>query len=40
MLEPRGQLDLALEALRPEQGGELGVQHLQSHRAVVAQIVS
>src|SRR5215207_1685771 len=39
MVEPGGELDLALEALGPDSGGELGVEDLQGDRAVVAQSV-
>ena len=38
MLQPGGQPDLALKPLGPEGGGELGVEHLQGDRAVVAQV--
>ena len=39
MLEPGGELDLALEALGAERGGELGVQDLERDRAVVLQVL-
>ncbi len=39
MLEPRGELDLAEEALRAERIGELGVEHLERHRAVVPHVL-
>ncbi len=39
MLKPGGELDLALEPLGAERGGELGVQHLERHRAVVPEVV-
>ena len=35
MLQPRGEPDLAQEALRPERGGELRMQHLERDRPVV-----
>ncbi len=38
MLEPRGELDLALEAVGADRGGQLGVQHLQGDGAVVADV--
>ena len=40
MLEPRGELDLALEPLGAERGGELGVQHLERDLAVVLVVVA
>ena len=39
MLEPRGEADLALEALGPQRGGELGMQHLERDRPVVLEVV-
>ena len=39
MLEPGSELDLALEALRAERGGELRVQDLQGDRTIVPEIV-
>ena len=39
MLQPRGELDLALEPLGAERGGDLGVQDLERDGAVVAQVV-
>ena len=38
MLEASGELDLALEPLGAERGGEFG-QHLQRHRSVVLEIL-
>ena len=38
VLQPRGQPDLALEPLRSEGGGELGVEHLEGDGAVVAEV--
>ena len=38
MLEPRGELDLAEEAVGPERHGQLGVQHLERDRAVVLEV--
>ena len=40
VLEAGGELDLALEAVRPERGGGLGQQHLQGHRPVVPEVPS
>ena len=37
--EPGGEADLALEALRPERGGELGVEDLQGDGAVMLEVV-
>ena len=39
MLQPGGELDLALEALGAERGGELGMQHLERDRAVVLEVL-
>ena len=39
MLQPGRVLDLAQEALGPERGGQLGVQHLERDRAVVPEVV-
>ena len=39
VLEPGGEVDLALEALGAERGGELGEQDLEGDRAVVAEVV-
>jgi hypothetical protein len=39
MLEPGGEADLALEALRAEYSGQLGVQDLEGDGAVVLEIV-
>jgi hypothetical protein len=39
MLEPGGELDLALEPLGAEGGGELGEEDLEGDRAVVAEIL-
>ena len=39
MLQPGGEPDLALEALGPERGGQLGVEHLEGDRAVVLDVV-
>ena len=39
MLQPGGELDLALEALGAERGGQLGVEHLERDRPVVAEVV-
>ena len=39
MLEPGGELDLALEPLGPERDGQLGVQHLERHGPVVPEVV-
>ena len=39
MLEPGGELDLALEALGAERGGELGMEHLERDGAVVPEVV-
>jgi len=38
VLQPGGELHLALEALRPERGGQLRVQHLERHHPVVAEV--
>ena len=38
MLQPGGELDLALEALGTERGGELGMEHLEGDRPVVPEI--
>jgi hypothetical protein len=40
VLEAGGELDLALEAVRPERGGGLGQQHLERHGPVVLEIAS
>ena len=34
-----GESDLALEALGPERGGELGVEHLERDRPLVPEVV-
>ena len=39
VLEPRGEADLALEALGAEHMGQLGVQHLERDRAVVPEVL-
>ena len=39
VLEPGGELDLALEPVGPQRGGELGEKHLQGHRPVVLQVL-
>ena len=39
MLQPGGQPDLALEPLGAERGGQLGVEHLERDRAVVAEVL-
>ena len=39
MLQPGGELDLALEPLGAERGGELGVEHLERDRPVVPQVL-
>ena len=39
MLQPGGELDLALEALGAERAREIGVQHLERDRPVVPQIL-
>jgi hypothetical protein len=39
VLEPGYRFDLALEALGPECPGQLGVQHLERHRALVPEVV-
>jgi hypothetical protein len=39
MLEPGRELDLALEALGAECGGQLGMEHLQGYRPVVPKVV-
>ena len=38
VLQPCGQLDLAQEPLGAERGRQLRVQHLERHRAVVAEV--
>ena len=38
MLEPGGEVDLALEALGAEGGGELGTENLEGDQAVVLEI--
>ena len=38
MLEPGRGLDLGEEALRPHHRGQLGLQHLQGHVSVVAEV--
>jgi len=38
VLEPSDRLDLALEALRAERVGQLGVQHLERHGALVPEV--
>ena len=39
VLEPGGEPDLPLEALRAERGRQLGMEHLERHRAVVLQVL-
>ena len=39
MLQPGGDADLALEPLGAERGGELGMEHLERDRAVVAEVL-
>jgi hypothetical protein len=39
VLEPGGELDLALEAVVAEADGELGMEHLERHRPVVPQVL-
>ncbi len=39
MLQPGRHPDLALEALRAERGGKVGLEHLERDRAVVPEIV-
>ncbi len=39
MLEPRGDLDFALEALGAQHGGQLGMEDLERDRAVVLEIL-
>jgi hypothetical protein len=39
MLEPGGELDLALEPLGPERHGELGVVHLEGDGAVMLEVL-
>ena len=39
MLEPGGELDLALEALGAEGGSQLGVEDLERDRAVVPEVL-
>ena len=39
MLEPRGDLDLAQESVRPEQDGQLGVEDLDGDAAVVPEVL-
>ena len=39
VLEPGGELDLALEALGAERGGQLGMEDLERDRPVVLQVV-
>ena len=38
VLQPRGELDLAEEALRPERQGKLGVEDLERDPAVVLEV--
>jgi hypothetical protein len=38
MLQTRGELDLVQEAIRPEHGGQLRMEHLDRHAALVAQV--
>ena len=38
VLEPGGELDLALEALGAERGGQLGVEHLERDRPLVLEV--
>ena len=38
MLQPGGEPDLALEALGTQRDRELGVEHLECHRAVVLEV--
>ena len=39
VLQPGGELDLALEPLGAERGGELGEEHLEGDRAVVPEVL-
>jgi hypothetical protein len=39
MLQPGGELDLALEALGADRFGDLRMEHLERHRAVMAEVV-
>ena len=39
VLQPGGEADLALEPVRPERGGQLGVEHLERHRPVVPEVL-
>ena len=39
MLQPGREADLALEAIGPQSGGQLGVQHLERHRPVVPEVL-
>jgi hypothetical protein len=39
VLQPGGEADLALEALRPQRRGQLGMEHLERHRPVVPDVV-
>jgi hypothetical protein len=39
MLEPRGKVDLPLEALGTERGGELGEKNLEGNRAVMPDVI-
>ncbi len=39
MLEPRGELDLALKALRAQTGGEVRMEHLEGHGALVLDVL-
>ena len=39
MLQPGGELDLALEPLGAERGGQLGVEHLERDRPVVPEVL-
>jgi hypothetical protein len=40
VLQASGQPDLAQEALGAERGGELVVEHLERHRAVMLEVLS
>jgi len=39
VLQPGGEADLALESLRPQRRGQLGVEHLERHRPVVPKVL-
>ena len=38
MLEPRGEFDLSKEPIRPEDVGQLGVEHFQGNEAVMLEV--